>query len=415
MDHVMRKTWHKWLLAPYILLSGIYLLAFNTIGAKVLSWRIDQLFLIILILVQILIPFLFIKDLKFSPKSFKVSFVALLAFILLYTASAILYMVGKDIRSVFEVMPTILLVLPSFLSAFLLSQKTHKQDFLLKILFFIVFGASLIDYYLFVSYFESRDADFLAQSNNGGYSMLVLIPLGLYAFRGTKIIRILVPIVLSGLILYSSKRGAIIILGIVLSYIIFKTLGSASGLKKWILIIACFVAIYFATTRLNILELNFLQRFNQEGGSGRDIIYSSILDSIGSFSFGELLVGRGFYSVQEFLNRIFKIPLWAHNDWLQIAHDLGLLGLTSYTLLLLSLFYLYKWVNKRGKYEGFIIFACLLIWISKSLVSGVFMDKSCLVLIQTIGFCCGSIYSSARNTQMREEYSKRHYYWTNYA
>lgn len=99
----------------------------------------------------------------------------------------------------------------------------------------------------------------------------------------------------------------------------------------------------------NILDV-VLDRFNSlsdDGGSGRDVIYNSIIDDLGFFSAGELLFGKGMMSV------VHLLGIDAHMDILQILHSLGLVGLFIYLLIYFACFRLiYKYrKNFRASHD----------------------------------------------------------------
>lgn len=78
------------------------------------------------------------------------------------------------------------------------------------------------------------------------------------------------------------------------------------------------------------VSTDVVERFKSikdDGGSGRDSIYMLLWNNIQNFDSKELIFGRGYSSVYDL------IGLQAHNDFLQIIHSIGIIGLVIYILI----------------------------------------------------------------------------------
>ena len=134
-----------------------------------------------------------------------------------------------------------------------------------------------------------------------------------------------------------------------------------------------------------ILSNNYLlSRYEQtlEGNtSGRDVIYSimwnmwSGTDSIVNLLFGFGYNGTFLYS---------PIHKFAHNDWLEILVDFGLLGALFYAAIFISFARLYFRLD-RG-YPRLVCIAIVSIWFMKTLYSMGFTDQT--LVLMAIPFGC---------------------------
>ena len=91
---------------------------------------------------------------------------------------------------------------------------------------------------------------------------------------------------------------------------------------------------------------------SEDKGSGRDIVWRNVLDTYSKSPVLEKIIGHGHYSAI-IVNRGHNIDLSAHNDFLEVLFDYGIIGLILYLLLhiylIKRLFFL-----KRNKSELFL-------------------------------------------------------------
>lgn len=184
-------------------------------------------------------------------------------------------------------------------------------------------------------------------TNNIGYDFVYLIPY-LYFLRSRRNAIVLL-MAISMFLLLSMKRGAIFI-GIVGILIYFKnTLSNAKPDRKAILIIllgVALMAIGFFAIRLYEQNVLFQTRFEKtlEGStSGRD----EIIDSLWSFflddaSSLQVWFGSGANAT------LMHAANFAHNDWIEMLIDQGVIGLVILVAFYLSL---YKDVRKMRNFN----------------------------------------------------------------
>ena len=179
-----------------------------------------------------------------------------------------------------------------------------------------------------------RDAEEI--TNNSGYLVLSVIPMFMF-LKNRSMKQYLCWAFCLGLILFSMKRGAIIIsvflIGIYFYYL-FKESKRSTILKVCFALIIALVGAYYAYDKMMSSSDYFQARVDKtmEGNSsGRDVIYAFFLEYyINETTPKEILVGMGANATLDIFGQ------YAHNDWLEIAINQGLLGIVAYLLFWVS-------------------------------------------------------------------------------
>ena len=194
--------------------------------------------------------------------------------------------------------------------------------------------SSVVSYYLYMQQalikLMERGSSAEETTNNAGYLFLSLIPIWVL-FRKKPLLQYAGLAFCMAFILMGMKRGAILIGGVVVLYLIWQIIRNARGNQRFIVILLTAVlavgGVYFVIDMMTSSDY-FLQRLEatKEGNSsGRDSIYSFFwtyftekADAI------QYLFGRGANGTLEIYYN------YAHNDWLEIAVNQGLLGIIVY-------------------------------------------------------------------------------------
>ena len=198
----------------------------------------------------------------------------------------------------------------------------------------VVFSIScVVSYYLYMQQaMEKLLSSAEETTNNAGYLFLSLIPIWV-VYRKKPLLQYAGLAFCMAFILMGMKRGAILIGGVVVLYLIWQITRNARGNQRFIVILltaALAVAgVYFVIDMMTSSDY-FLQRLEatKEGNSsGRDSLYSFFwtyftekADTI------QYLFGRGANGTLEIYYNA------AHNDWLEIAVNQGLLGIVVYAV-----------------------------------------------------------------------------------
>ena len=197
--------------------------------------------------------------------------------------------------------------------------------------------------------------------------------------------------------LISYKRSAIIFVFVLLVLLVYNdfikstsrrnvaSLKSNSRMKGvvtgfWGILI--FVGIiFYSYNKVNSLTGGYIsQRFEQaeeDGGSGRTIIYESAIKQYMSLPISNMMVGIGFDGVRNHFNINEGIDeehnASAHNDFLEMLCDFGLIGLSLYSVVIINLIRMTKRSKRISKtlYEANV--AGLVVFFIMSMVSHLFL------------------------------------------
>lgn len=184
-------------------------------------------------------------------------------------------------------------------------------------------------------------------TNNYGYALVALFPL-LCFWSKKRIVQLIYMTILLIYIIISMKRGAILI-GVICSLYFLITI--FCSVKLWgkvgllsILAIGLYIGIPIL---LNYIETK--ERFQQriqltiEGdSSNRDMLYYTGLQHVfNETTLSEFIFGTGADS------SIAVLTNYAHNDWIEIGINQGVLGIVIYILYFISFFKL--WISRKNK------------------------------------------------------------------
>ncbi|MCY1634887.1 O-antigen ligase family protein [Marinifilum sp. D737] len=235
--------------------------------------------------------------------------------------------------------------------------------------------------------------------DNLGYMLAILFPAFILFARKKMSIPIIIIAFL--LILFSRKRGAIIAVSlpfILLMYSFFKMKSRNILVKglKILIIMAVLVGLY--NVLLNYYDI-ILGRFESgDGTSGRALLYMTVFKGwYNSESILEILFGHGFYSTTIITKEKFGIALYAHSDWLELIYDFGLIGLTIYALILLSLLHYLVQIFRKFRHYLLAYTSCMIVFVIKSVFSGVYLDADCVILMSIIGLIIGLVEREKKN------------------
>lgn len=233
-------------------------------------------------------------------------------------------------------------------------------------------------------------------TNNTGYTFLSILPLLLLWNRKPVLQYGLFLVCVAGIIL-CMKRGAIIIGIICFIYFIYSTIKASRGKTRRMIILLSVFAI--AGTILLVQDMTatseyFVQRLVQtlDGDtSNRDVIYTNLWNVfINESNPLKLLFGRG-------ANATLAVGMnLAHNDWLELAINQGVLGLVVYVYYFISLLKDASQVRKRNVLDYKILLMSTLILFSRSLFSMSYSDVD-VVLMLAIGIALGSSTINKKN------------------
>lgn len=254
-----------------------------------------------------------------------------------------------------------------------------------------------------IGFFDERNQAMMLAIQNGrnvdgftlnvGYKFLALFPL-ILLYNRKPILQYVLMIITLFLVVICMKRGAILIAAVCFIYFIYSMLRLAKGKQKVIAIIMSIVAIlmtiYVISTLLSANDY-FVHRIEQTldgNSSNRDELYSSFINHFFSErSFLKFIFGNG-------ANATLKIGMnYAHNDWLELAINNGVVGLVLYLWYYIALLLDRRKLKKENRNYANVIMMALIVMFASSLFSMSYssVDKALAI---ALGFVLAKSYNT---------------------
>lgn len=268
--------------------------------------------------------------------------------------------------------------------AFLSDQHLCSERFI--IVTFVVLLAASVGYF-----YHMRDSVLIESAldedqgitNNGGVAFLSLLPwLFLIKKRWVSILGFFVCLYF---IVLSAKRGNI--LASIVPSILFVSfvIKSLKGWWRKLLCVIGIVAVVGGGVVTFLEEDEYLQKRLEDtmegNSSGRDTIFRNAWECWVYSDEAQFWFGHGF------LATIPQIGKMAHNDWLEILVDYGLLGVVFYGLIFYRLG-LVIW-NEKDTTNKLVLISCMAIWLFKSAYSMAYLETLWAVLLAPVGIVLG--------------------------
>lgn len=253
------------------------------------------------------------------------------------------------------------LVCSKLMRTFFNVQQLSNCFFLIEIIFTII-------------YIVYRFSDIGIGNNTANtiYFIITILPLILIN-KNTKI-QVTGVIIAIFTTLISNKRTAFIMLFVaLLLYILMTLLLSRRGIKKKFVLITAtlglamliYLVYNYMSERMDINVFYRLSTLIEDGGSGRDIIYKNVLAKIKEFNLMEFLIGNGYNGV--FLKS--GIGTSAHNDFLEIMYDYGIVGLIIYLSMIWKIIYITFKMFQKNLIVALASVSCLVMFLFMSMFS----------------------------------------------
>ena len=162
--------------------------------------------------------------------------------------------------------------------------------------------------------------------------------------------------------------------------------------RKYVLLILSFaslaIGLYFIVDLLNTNDY-FIQRIEQTldgDSSNRNELYSTFFNHfISEQNFFRFVFGNG-------ANATLKVGVnYAHNDWLELAINNGILGIALYIWYFVALFKDYRYINKYNQLFANVILMTLIILLMSSIISMSY-DSIDRALSIALGFILAKAY-----------------------
>lgn len=248
-----------------------------------------------------------------------------------------------------------------------------------------------------VSFFSSRN-DLISQSvnntenvvTNTAYLFVALIPY-VFLWGKQKFIAIAGMLLLLFFIIQGAKRGALIVALMGCLVFVYYLLSSVEPKKRVQSFLVALVGIGLLSMYVydfyisNEFLVNRMQKIS-DGGSGRDFIYLNLLNNwYESNSIINYLFGFGFVSTIKYSGS----GLLAHNDWLELLTNFGLIGVSIYFLVFYAAVRFIYDSSVQKEYK-LIMLAIVLIWFFQTLFSMYYTTSSTAFTSILLGYLFGS-------------------------
>ena len=346
----------------------------------------------LLILVFSLCRVILLKDKNIYIKSF-------LAFILLLFLYCLIFMLlgGKDGTSsdrfkTANMLYSYLYSLGPVALIYLETKKGNISEKKIRMWFIVLLILFVVTYF---NYFLTKEIEFdetIAQrTNNTSYLFVSLLPL-VFLFYKNKITQYIFLLVLLYFIMSAMKRGAILTSAVflcvfIINYIFEKHKNNNPWKKLFsiLLLLAFVVILYRAAQSIWFNNEYFYQRLQDtEAGdaNGRDWIYKTLWSHfVYETDLIQFIFGLGVQGT------VTVAHIHAHNDWLELLTNCGIIGFFSYLVYYITMFR--EGVkNLSVKPESVVFLSCAIILLARSFFSMSFMDMG-------LGFALALGYSLA--------------------
>ena len=221
-----------------------------------------------------------------------------------------------------------LLIVLMFIFAYTLSSKSKELlDF---------FSTGIIVAMLITAFFYYKNWTYANEVDEAhlGTSYYVLFLLPTLLFTPRKWLRY-VGLFITGLVLFSSfKRGGLIafVLGIIAYLFVKEVLVERKFTRLLVFLIALialFIILIFVDNAMGNIISERILNIQEDGGSGRDQVWATTWNMIKASDSQQLLFGHGYLAVL----RDSPLKLSAHNDFLEVLYNYGIVAFVPYVLL----------------------------------------------------------------------------------
>lgn len=363
----------------------------------------------------------FVANYKLIPYfKFLLLFVGILAIygiVLIFVGDVVICRMGNYViennRYILWLFNSMLTVVPIYI----FTCKGVLNDRVMRILFFIMLAASLLAFH--VTYQQMLIEAALIDSHQeeftitAVYILLSILPLVLL-FRKHISLQFILLCVFFFFFIMSAKRGVILLGSISILVLLWGILSNYSIKKKTIFFLLSLVilAVLYKFTMHQLETSVYLASRYQDTLEGyssqRDVYLTTIFEymennySIRSFLFG--IGAQGTLSVN---------ISWAHNDWVAILLEHGIVGLLPYVAFWIS--FIYTWIKSwsRSRESFVVIGALVIIGFGKTLFSMFYLPIAEGVIISSgfyaiaLGYYLGKTFPQYSSEEIRKIKSRR--------
>lgn len=266
---------------------------------------------------------------------------------------------------------------------YLFSKMGYITESTMRVWFWVFLAQTLLIYMLFRITIGADEMDEV-RTNNKGYLFVYLFPF-LFLFQKHPYIQYILLFVFMLGALFSLKRGAILVTCLATAYFLWNQLKHVSARKKGLALFALFVIVVYGSQLVermyenNAIVQNRFDKTMDGNMSGRDVIASNLLEIYSRSDIFHIFFGFGADGTLEYGN-------YAHNDWIEMLFDQGLLGFIVYFAFWFTFYNI--WRKEKHKKTDIAFFIGLLFVCSfpKTLFS-MWYSMTNMFITMPLGYC----------------------------
>lgn len=170
-----------------------------------------------------------------------------------------------------------------------------------------------------------------------------------------------------------------------------------------LIVIGAFVALRYFSSYFDAAIERF-ENIEEDEGSGRGWIYEEYWNNFLISKPIHQLFGHGLFAgARPLISQYAFTHVAAHNDWLEILFDFGLVGVFTYALILiLVLIVIIKNINNRNIYF-YMLCMSFIIWITESIFSSTFlMNMNSIYLYMSVAYAIAKLESNPKSNKTNE-------------
>ena len=252
-----------------------------------------------------------------------------------------------------------ILIIALFISSYIIVSKSEELSNFYSTGMFLALLITAFYYYQNWTFANEIDQTHLGTA----YYALFLLPTIL--LTPNKLLKYISTIIVGIIILSSFKRGGMIalVLGLVTYFFVKEVLFQKKfGKLIWfiVIVVVLFIVLMIVDNAMGNILTTRLANISEDGGSGRDQVWETTWYMIKTTLDEQIIFGHGFNAV---LNDS-PLGLSAHNDFLEMLYNYGIVGFIPYIVLHFSLIkYLFKAIKAHDKRSPVIAFAYVMFFI----------------------------------------------------
>ena len=273
---------------------------------------------------------------------------------------------------------------------FLFSKMGYITEKSIRIWFWVFLAQTLFIFMLFRDAMGLEEMDEM-RTNNRGYLFVYLFPY-LFFFREKPIIQyILIALFMIGA-LFSLKRGAILCTALAVSFFFWIQMAHLSVKRKALVLIIFFVFLVYGTRLVvhmyenSIVFQHRVENTLDGNTSGRDVIADNLLEIYSNSNIFHVIFGFGADGTLHYGN-------YAHNDWLEMLFDQGLVGFFVYLSFWFIFFSLWRKEVQRKSSIAFFLGLLFICNFPKTLFS-MWYSNANMFITMLLGYALYLVYNN---------------------